>query len=96
MHGTLRGGKRINYGNYGASESAEIESVASEFLTGERDNIGEIDSLHRVREVFSFIRTQYRQSSQKVDAMRRQIEANPEAFASAKSKSNSQKRQGRS
>lgn len=32
----------------------------------------------------SYIRTQYRHTSQKVEAMRRQIEKNPAAFKSAK------------
>lgn len=32
--------------------------------------------------MFSYIRTQYRHTSQKVEAMRRQIAANPEAFKS--------------
>jgi uncharacterized protein (DUF2461 family) len=32
----------------------------------------------------SYIRTQYRHTSQKVEAMRRQIEKNPDAFKSSK------------
>jgi hypothetical protein len=84
MHGTLKGGKRINYGAYGEAEQQQTQECAQSFLDGSQDNIGEINSLRRVREVMSYIRTQYRHTSQKVEAMRRQIEKNPTAFKSAK------------
>ena len=50
------------------------------FLKEERDDIGPIDSLRKVREVFNCIKMSYRQTQQNVGAIRRQIEANPDAF----------------
>ena len=54
--------------------------MTSAFLAGEREDIGDIDSLRKVREVFSVIRLQYRKTQQNIDAIKRQMESNPEAF----------------
>lgn len=56
--------------------------MTSAFLSGEREDIGEIDSLRKVREVFSCIRMQYRKTQQNIEAIKRQVEANPDAFKS--------------
>ena len=80
MHDTLANRGRITYSNYSQEEQVGIQKVTGEFLDGARDNIGEIDSLRKVREVFAQIRMQYRKMSQTNDAIRRQIEQNPEAF----------------
>ena len=56
MHDTLSNRGRINYASYNQKEQAEIQNVALDFLNGERDDIGGIDSLRKVREVFSCIR----------------------------------------
>lgn len=80
MHDTLKNRGRINYAAYSPDELENVKSVTEEFLKGDRDDIGEIDSLKRVREVFGYIRMQYRRTSQNIDAIRRQAEANPEAF----------------
>lgn len=56
MHDTLSNRGRINYASYNQKEQAEIQNVALDFLNGERDDIGDIDSLRKVREVFSCIR----------------------------------------
>ena len=82
MHDTLKNRGRINYAAYGPDELDEVRNVAENFLKGERDDIGEINSLKHVREVFSYIKLQYRRTQQNVDAIRRQAEANPEAFKS--------------
>lgn len=50
------------------------------FLSGETEDIGEIDSLRKVREIFSQIRNQYRKTQQNIEAIRRQVEADPKAF----------------
>lgn len=54
--------------------------MTTAFLAGERTDIGEIDSLRKVREVFQCIKLQYRKTQQNIEAIKRQMEANPEAF----------------
>ena len=53
MHDTLSNRGRINYATYNQAQQAEIQELTSTFLSGEREDIGEIDSLRKVREVFS-------------------------------------------
>jgi len=53
MHDTLANRGRITYTSYSQEEQAQIQKITHEFLEGQRDNIGEIDSLRKVREVFS-------------------------------------------
>lgn len=86
MHDTLSNRGRINYATYNQEEQQAIAQITSAFLTGERDDIGEVDSLRKVREVFSQIRGKYRKSQQNIEAIRRQLEANPEAFKELKQK----------
>ena len=81
MHDTLSNRGRINYAAYNQAQQQEIQELTSAFLAGEKSDIGEIDSLRKVREVFSCIRMQYRKTQQNIEAIKRQIEANPEAFA---------------
>ena len=50
------------------------------FLNGEREDIGDIDSLRKAREVFSQIRLTYRKTQQNIEAIKRQIEADPDKF----------------
>jgi kinesin family protein 6/9 len=80
MHDTLANRGRINYSSYNQEEQVQIQKITTEFLDGQRDNIGEMDSLRKVREVFSQIRLVYRKMQQNNDAIRRQIDSNPEAF----------------
>ena len=80
MHDTLANRGRINYAAYNQEEQAQIQKITNEFLSGEKDNIGEIDSLRKVREVFAQIRNQYRRHQQNVEAIKRQLEQNPGAF----------------
>lgn len=58
----------------------EINKTTHDFLAGDRDDIGEIDSLRKVREVMHQMRLMYRKTSQKNDAIRRQIAMNPETL----------------
>lgn len=53
MHDTLANRGRITYTGYNQEETVAIQKTTHEFLDGTRDNIGEIDSLRKVREVFS-------------------------------------------
>ena len=80
MHDTLSNRGRINYASYNQQQQAEIQALTDAFLGGEREDIGEIDSLRKVREVFGCIKNQYRKMMQNVDAIKRQQEANPAAF----------------
>lgn len=63
MHDTLANRGYITYGQYSQEEQGEINKTTHEFLEGERDDIGEIDSLRKVREVMSQIRLMYRKTS---------------------------------
>jgi len=63
MHDTLANRGRITYTGYNQEETAAIQKVTHDFLDGGRENIGEIDSLRKVREVFSQIRLMYRKTS---------------------------------
>ena len=56
MHDTLSNRGRINYAAYNQKEQQEIHDIAMNFLSGETEDIGEIDSLRKVREIFSQIR----------------------------------------
>ena len=62
MHDTLSNRGRVNYSSYNQAKQAEIQDLTSEFLSGEREDIGEIDSLRKVREIFSCIKLQYRKT----------------------------------
>ena len=53
MHDTLANRGRITYSDYNQEETVMIQKTTNEFLAGEKDNIGEIDSLRKVREVFA-------------------------------------------
>ena len=48
-----------------------MNKITHDFLEGDRDDIGEIDSLRKVREVMHQIRIMYRKTSQKNEAIRR-------------------------
>lgn len=63
MHDTLANRGYITYGQYSQSEQMEINKITHDFLEGERDDIGEIDSLRKVREVMHQIRLMYRRTS---------------------------------
>lgn len=52
-----------------------------QYLSGQLDDITDIDSLRKVREIFNQIRNQYRKLKQSVEAMNRQIEMDPTQFA---------------
>ena len=62
MHDTLSNRGRINYASYNQQQQSEIQELTQAFLSGEREDIGDIDSLRKVREVFSIIRLQYRKT----------------------------------
>ena len=53
-------------------------------MAGQIEDIPDIDSLRKVREVFNSIRSSYRKLKQNVDAMQRQIESDPNAIQKMK------------
>lgn len=71
MHDTLSNRGRVNYDEYSADEHRNISKLTADYLSGEIDDVGEIDSLRMVREVFTCIRGEYRKTSQKIEAVRR-------------------------
>ena len=60
MHDTLSNRGRVNYASYNQQQQAEIANITEAFLSGQREDIGEIDSLRKVREVMGCIKNQYR------------------------------------
>ena len=56
MHDTLTNRGRINYEAYNQKEQQEIQDITMAFLSGDAEDIGEINSLKKVREIFSVIR----------------------------------------
>ena len=80
MHDTLSNRGRINYAPYNQQQQQEISQLTQAFLSGEREDIGDIDSLRKAREVFSQIRLTYRKTQQNIEAIKRQIEADPDKF----------------
>lgn len=74
MHDTLSNRGRINYSTYNQQQQADIEALTSDFLQGKCEDIGDIDSLRKVREVFSCIKTQFRRLQQNAEAIKRQME----------------------
>ena len=62
MHDTLSNRGRINYASYSQKEQLEAQKIAMDFLSGETEDVGEIDSLRKIREIFSVIRNQYRKT----------------------------------
>jgi kinesin family protein 6/9 len=74
MRDTLQNRGRVNYSAYNQKEQEEIHDLTAKFLDGKTDDIGSIDSLRKVREVFNCIRLHYRHTLQNVEAMRRQVD----------------------
>ncbi len=81
MHDTLQNRGRITYDQYTPDQLGEIKQLASSFLAGDVDEITDFDSLRKVREYFTQIKNLYRKLKQNVEAMQRQIEADPSAAA---------------
>ena len=80
MRDTLQNRGRVNYTANTQKEQQEIHDLTEAFLNETTDDIGPIDSLRKVREIFNCIKLQYRHTQQNVEAMKRQLDSNPEAF----------------
>ena len=80
MHDTLANRGRINYSKYSNEELMQINSVTQQFLSGEVDDIDQIDSLRMIREIFNSIRNEYKRSFQHIESLKRQMDENPEKF----------------
>ena len=80
MHDTLANRGRINYSRYTNEELMQINTLTNQFLGGEIDDIEQIDSLRMIREIFNSIRNEYKRSFQQIEAIKRQMDENPEKF----------------
>lgn len=80
MHDTLANRGRINYDTYSASELQNIRTVKDQYLAGEIEEIEQLDSLRMIREIFKMIRADYRQTSQQIESIKRQMKEDPEKF----------------
>ena len=89
MHDTLQNRGRITYDTYAPDAQADIRLHAQQFLAGDIEEIADFDSLRKVREYFASIRTMYRKLKQNMEAMQRQIEADPAAHQKALEKKRS-------
>ncbi len=87
MHDTLKNRGRITYDSYSTDQQADIKHQAQQFLAGELDEIADFDSLRKVREYFSQIKGLYRKLKQNIEAVHRQIEADPNHAMASKNPS---------
>jgi len=71
MRDTLQNRGRVNYSDYTQKEQQEIQEITEKFLDEKTDDVGAIDSLRRVREIFNCIRLHYRHTLQNVEAIKR-------------------------
>jgi kinesin family protein 6/9 len=63
MHDTLANRGRVNYDSYSNEELMKVKTVTHQFLSGEIDEIPQMDSLRMIREIFCQIKNEYRMSS---------------------------------
>lgn len=80
MHDTLANRGRVNYDAYSAEDLMNIKSLTKQYLSGEIDDIEQINSLRMIREIFNQIRNEYKLKSQHIESIKRQMEENPEKF----------------
>ena len=60
MHDTLANRGRINYETYSSSELHAIRTAKDQFLSGEIEDIPNLESVKLIKEVFSMIRVDYK------------------------------------
>lgn len=80
MHDTLANRGRVNYDQYSREDLMNIKTLTKQYLTGEIDDIEQINSLRMIREIFNQIRNEYKLKSQHIESIKRQMEENPEKF----------------
>lgn len=71
MHDTLANRGRINYDKYSSEELHKIETLTNQYLDGQIQDIGQIDSLHMIREIFNQIKHKYKSKSQHIESLKR-------------------------
>jgi len=71
MHDTLANRGRVNYDTYSPDEIKKVKTLTQQYLIGEIEEIEQMDSLRMIREIFSQIRVEYRQTSQQIDSIKR-------------------------
>lgn len=60
MHDTLANRGRVNYDTYSAGELQKVRAVKDQYLSGEIEEIEQLDSLRMIREIFKMIKTDYK------------------------------------
>lgn len=63
MHDTLANRGRVNYDRYTNEEMYKIKTLTDQYLTGEIEEVEQLDSLHMIREIFTQIKIEYKQTS---------------------------------
>jgi len=71
MHDTLANRGRVNYDTYSPDEIKKVKTLTQQYLIGEIEEIEQMDSLRMIREIFSQIRVEFRQTSQQIDSIKR-------------------------
>ena len=62
MHDTLANRGRVNYDTYSPEELQKVRTLKDQYLSGEVEEIEQLDSLRMIREVFKMIKTDYSQT----------------------------------
>jgi len=71
MHDTLANRGRVNYDQYSREDLMNIKTLTKQYLTGEIDDIEQINSLRMIREIFNQIRNEYKLKSQHIESIKR-------------------------
>ena len=80
MHDTLANRGRINYDTYTNEELMKVKTVAHQYMSGEIDDIPQMDSLRMIREIFNQIKNEYKMTSQQIESIKRQMQEDPTKF----------------
>lgn len=78
MHDTLANRGRVNYDTYSPEELQKVRTLKDQYLSGEVEEIEQLDSLRMIREVFKMIKTDYSQTQQQIESIKRQMKEDPE------------------
>ena len=80
MHDTLANRGRVNYDTYSRDELTKVKQITNQYLSGDIEEIEEINSLRMIREIFNQIRNEYKHTAQNIESIKRQMKENPDKF----------------
>ena len=63
MHDTLANRGRVNYDTYSRDELTKVKQITNQYLSGDIEEIEEINSLRMIREIFNQIRNEYKHTA---------------------------------